>query len=245
MQTPPRRSPPVFNLPRVVLGLIAICVGLHFVRHYILTLDQDLIFLINFSFIPARYSGEYLIDLYAFTGPITYAFLHGSIPHLAVNMIWLAAFGSPLASRLGTVRFLLFWVLASLGAVGLHYVLYPHDLTPLVGASGAISGMMGAAARFGFQIDRRVGNSSFAGDILPIAMVMKSRTVVTFLGIWIGINLLMGLGFGAPEEGSRIAWEAHIGGFVIGFFLLRPFDRRPPRRPASGEAEHGGLENRP
>lgn len=241
---PSRRGPPVFNLPGVVMWLIIICAGLHFFRHYVLTIDQDVALIVNFAFIPARYTGQYVIDVYAFAGPLTYALLHGSIAHLAVNMIWLAAFGSPLANRLGTARFLLFWIVTSLAAVGLHYVLHSDDMTPLVGASGAISGMMGAAARFGFQIDRRVGQSAFAGRILPISLVLRSRMVVTFLGVWMGINLLMGMGFGEPDSGSRIAWEAHIGGFLAGFFLLRLFDPGPPPGPAPVDPEPVGLENR-
>jgi membrane associated rhomboid family serine protease len=96
---------------------------------------------------------------------------------------------------------------------------------PLVGASGAISGMMGAAARFGFRIDRDEGQPAFAGPILSIPAVFASRMAVTFLGVWLAVNLAMGLGFGAPDEGA-IAWEAHIGGFLAGFLLVRVFDRR-------------------
>ena len=64
-------------------------------------------------------------------------------------MITTAAFGSPLANRIGALRFVTFWIATSVAAAGLHYVLHMTDQSPLVGASGAISGMMGAAARFG------------------------------------------------------------------------------------------------
>jgi membrane associated rhomboid family serine protease len=110
--------------------------------------------------------------------------------------------------------------------VVLFWAIHPFGEAPLVGASGAISGMMGAAARFGFRTDRSSGRAAFAGPVLPIAIVMRLRGVVNFLGAWMIINLITGLyGLGLGEPG-QIAWEAHIGGLVAGFFGLRWFDRR-------------------
>lgn len=221
----PADREPVFNLPGVVIALIALCIAIHAVRSLFLTFEQDIALLVRFAFIPARYSGDYLIDVYAFAGPVTYAFLHGGIAHLLVNMVWLAAFGSPLANRLGAARFLAFWVATALAAVALHYVLHPGDDVPLVGASGAISGMMGAAARFAFQIRRLGGRAAFYGPVLPVRAVLAHRTTLTFLLVWFVVNLAMGIGFSPPGGGS-IAWEAHIGGFLAGFFGIRLFDRR-------------------
>ncbi|ODT06229.1 MAG: rhomboid family intramembrane serine protease [Mesorhizobium sp. SCN 65-20] len=226
--TPPRREP-IFNMPGIVVAIIAACVGIHLVRVYALTLEQDLWLLIRAAFIPIRYSGQYDIDIYAFTSPLTYAFLHGGFAHLIINMVWLAAFGSPLANRMGVLRFAVFFAVTSLAAVALHYVLHPLDQAPLVGASGAISGMMGAAARFSFQIDRAHGKPAFAGEPLPIAEVFRSRATVTFLGVWMIVNLVTGLVGFAPGVENQIAWEAHIGGFLAGFFGIRLFDRKPPR----------------
>jgi membrane associated rhomboid family serine protease len=222
----PRRREPMFNLPGVVTAFIVACVGIHLVRLYVLDDEQDFWLLVQGAFIPLRYSGEFPIDVYAFTSPATYSLLHGSIAHLAVNMIWLAAFGSPLANRIGPMRFVLFWIVTSVAAAGLHYVLYMTSPAPLIGASGAISGMMGAAARFGFRIDRSSGRAAFAGPVLPIATVLTMRGTVAFLAIWMAINLATGLIGIVPGEESQIAWEAHIGGFVVGFFFISGFDRR-------------------
>lgn len=226
---PPPGRERAFNLPGVVIAFIAICVGIHLVRSYMLTVEQDFWVILHFAFIPLRYSGEYALDIWAFTGPWSYSLLHGGLAHLAVNMIWLAAFGSPLANRIGTARFVAFWLVTSLAAVGLHYVLHQYEAIPLVGASGAISGMMGAAARFGFQVDRGADKPAFLGDILPIPDVFRSRTVVTFLMVWMVVNFAAGFGFGTSESGGSIAWEAHIGGFLAGFLLIRFFDRTPLR----------------
>lgn len=238
------RREPVFNLPPVVLFLIGTCVLVYIIQDYVLTDQQYSLLLNNAAFIPIRYSGQFELGIAAFTSLFTYAFLHGSvthlpgsITHLAINMIWLAAFGSPLANRLGTLRFLVFWAVTSLCAVILYYLFKRVEQSlqidvmdamqaPLVGASGAISGMMGAAARFGFRIDRRQGKAAFSGAPLPVTICLRSRTVVAFLAIWMLINLLTGLVSFTPGVDGQIAWEAHIGGFLAGFFGIDRFDRK-------------------
>ena len=95
------RREPAFNLPAIVLIAILACAAIHLLRLYVLTPDQDIDLLLRAAFIPIRYTGGYEWDAYAFTSPATYSLLHGGLAHLAVNVIWLAAFGSPLANRLG------------------------------------------------------------------------------------------------------------------------------------------------
>jgi membrane associated rhomboid family serine protease len=216
---------PLFNLPGVVVFLIALCTGIHFARVVLFSPDLDFDLFVRTAFVPARYSGAYALDAYAFTTPLTYSLLHGSWLHLAVNMIWLAAFGSPLANRIGAARFLLFWVFTAVAAAALHFVLHSADLTPLVGASGAISGMMGAAARFGFQVDRRAARPIFRGPVLPVGVVFRSRAVMTFLAVWMVVNLVTGVVGFVPGVDDAIAWEAHVGGFLAGFFGVGLFDR--------------------
>ncbi|MGP2492800.1 rhomboid family intramembrane serine protease [Mesorhizobium sp. PUT5] len=230
---PEPRAPrePVFNMPPVVLAIIALCIGVHLLRVYWLTPDEDFAFLVRTAFIPVRYSGHFEMDVWTFTSPFTYTFLHGGVAHLAVNMVWLAAFGSPLANRFGALRFSLFYLVTGLAAAFFFWAIHPLLPVPLIGASGSISGMMGAAARFGFQIDRSSGRPAFAGAPLPFSQVFRSRAVVAFLGVWMIINLVTGLAGFAPGVEDQIAWEAHIGGFLAGFLGLRLFDR--PRRGAA------------
>ncbi len=231
--TPPapsdRRREPMFNMPAVIVALGLVCVAVHLLRVYVLTPDQDFELLVRAAFVPIRYSGAYDLDIWAFTSPMTYAFLHGNFPHLILNMVWFVAFGSPLANRIGAVRFVLFWIATALGAVALHYIVHPDGQAPLVGASGAISGMMGAAARYGFFIDRSTRSGVFAGPLLPVATAPTLRPVITFLAVWFAINIVTGLvGFVPNMEDASIAWEAHIGGFLAGFLGIGIFDRRPP-----------------
>lgn len=225
---------PMFNIPGVILALIGICAAVFIAQEYLFDGAQNLKFMINFAFIPVRFSlGDGFFDPAAWFTMFSYSFMHGSFAHIAINMIWLAAFGSPLAGRIGTGRMVIFWVATAVVAALTHYLVYPDSQSPLVGASGAISGMMGAAARYGF---RRMphggsgkGRSEFAGPVLPIGVTLTYRPVITFVGIWLVINVLTGLYSGADSLGgdlAGIAWEAHIGGFVTGFFGIALLDRK-------------------
>jgi membrane associated rhomboid family serine protease len=231
-----RPREPVFNLSGTILLLIAVCVGVQLFRDYLLSPPEDMAFIVHMAFIPARYTQDHAIDLYDFTTPITYAFLHGGWAHLVVNMVWLAAFGSPLAYRLGPVRLLAFWVFTALAAALFHFLAHPDDVVPVIGASGAISGMMGAASRFGFRMERLDGRPAFAGRMLSVFEALRMRSVLVFLAVWMIVNLVTGLGFMTPGMTNPIAWEAHIGGFLAGFFCLAPFVARPA---GGGPAEPG------
>jgi membrane associated rhomboid family serine protease len=215
------RREPILNIPPMVVAIIAACCLIHLVRGYLLTIDQDTDLLLRAAFIPERYF--YTPDIFFVTTPVSYAFLHGSAAHLLVNMVWLAAFGSPLSNRLHVLRFGLFWIVTGLAAAGLYWLFHPHSEAPMIGASGAISGMMGAAARFAFRIDRSSGPARFSGPALPVAYALRVRMVVAFLAIWMVVNLVAGLFGMGVGTGMQIAWEAHIGGFVVGFFGIPLF----------------------
>lgn len=214
---------PLFNLPPVVLGLIVLMAAVHLVRAQILDGDQDFWLIVHAAFVPDFYSGSYAFDAWSFIAPFTYTLLHGGVVHLAVNAVWLAAFGSPLANRLGAGRFLLFWAATGLAAAGLHYVLHMSDQSPLIGASGAVSGMMGAAARFGFRAERTPRGALFAGSPMSLAVSLSSRSVLVFLAVWMAINAFTGLAGAMPGVSGQIAWEAHVGGFLAGFLLIDAF----------------------
>lgn len=219
----PAPREPVLNIAGPALVMIVICAGSHAVRSFVLTPEQDFALVLRMAFIPLRYTGGYELDVYAWLSPLTYSLLHGGWLHLVINMVWLAAFGSPLAARIGWLRFLAFWAVTALAAVGLHFVLYMGDAVPLVGASGAISGMMAAAARFGFAVARSGGIRAFDGPLLTLRQMLATRLVLSFLAIWFIANLVTGL---ASPGGSAIAWQAHIGGFVAGFIVIPWLDPR-------------------
>ncbi len=224
---------PIFNLPRVVVLLILALAAVHLVRA---TLDEAawVWVTVNFAFIPARFQGlegiAVGVDVLggaAVWSFVTYALLHADWVHVLVNVVWLAAFGSPLAWRFGPVRFLLFSAVGAAGGAATHLLFHGGDAVPLVGASAAISAHMAGASRFLF-LGQGGWQRSYFRSAARLSEVFTDRRTVTFLAVWFGLNLVVGLiGLAAPE-GASIAWEAHVGGFVAGLLLFPLFD---PIRP--------------
>jgi membrane associated rhomboid family serine protease len=162
---------------------------------------------------------------------LTYALLHGSWPHVLLNSVWLAAFGTPVARRCGGSRFLVLGGLCAVGGAVAHALVHPLSVAPMVGASAAVSGWMAAAARFVFAPQRHRDSSRGMPpdlhELQELRQLVRNRGAAAFLAIWFATNLLFGLGaapLGVTE--SSIAWEAHVGGFAVGLFLFPWLDRR-------------------
>lgn len=233
----PAAREPAINAPRVVVALLALLAGIHLIWTF--ASDQlKLQIILLFAFLPARYDpavlqGEILpggagADVWTF---LTYAFLHGSWAHLVFNGIWMLAFGSAVAWRFGTARFLLFSAVCSVAGAATHLAVHWGDEAVVIGASAAISGYMAAATRFMFQpgaplgLFRIGGATAFRVPALPLREVLRDRRVLVFLVIWFAANLLTGLGtLSLGGEGPAIAWEAHVGGFLAGLVLFPLFD---------------------
>jgi membrane associated rhomboid family serine protease len=222
---------PVFFLPKIIVAAMALCAGLYALEAYVLPERADAQFLGFMAFVPARFNAVDPLTYFEFVRTaLTCSLLHASLTHLLVNMIWLAAFGAPLAQRLGAGRFTAFWLFTALCSTALHFVTHLGDPSPLVGASGVVSGAMGAAARFGFAISGAAGQKAFAGAPLTFSQTLRSRSVISFVLVWALVNLVSGAGVINMGQGSAtIAWQAHIGGFLAGFFGLRLFDPQPAR----------------
>jgi membrane associated rhomboid family serine protease len=163
--------------------------------------------------------------------PLTYAFLHGNWTHLALNGFWLVAFGSAVARRIGPVRFLMLGAIAAIAGAGAHLATHFYDLAPVVGASGAIAGFMGAAARFVFDpgsfgdVDRERAEAAPEPSLMQI---LRNRQAIAFIGVWFASNLVAGLA-SQPlgMTNAPVAWEAHVGGFLAGLLLFPFFGKRP------------------
>ncbi|HEY3064617.1 MAG TPA: rhomboid family intramembrane serine protease [Methylomirabilota bacterium] len=187
-------------------------------------------FVREFGAVPCRLTGTCLTD--DFPPPMitifTSMFLHGGLFHIGGNMLYLWIFGNNVEDTLGHFRFLGFYLLAGLAAALAQTLVGPRSEVPMIGASGAISGVLGAYLL-----------------LFPYATVL---TLITFgffirfvhvpaiivLGFWVVVQFLNGLlaygGLMRHGAGGGVAWFAHIGGFLAGLalvFLLRP--RRPVR----------------
>ena len=197
------------NLPPAILWLIAINVVVHLVRQLLSdSVDQQLV--IEFGLVPANITGDQGSLLLSLISLITYQFLHGGWVHLGINMLSLAAFGAPVERLLGVRRFVFFYLSAGVVSAAVHVVFFPDSPDPVIGASGAISGVFGAV----LMLMRQVGSLS---SLLPIA------------GIWIALNVFFGIFGGTPGAGGEpVAWTAHVGGFIYGLAAIRLFAPRPP-----------------
>lgn len=222
------KQPPIFNLPRIIVLIIAFCAGVYAVQYLVNGTEWGNWVLVNLALIPLRFSAGIVEPQWSYwLSPLSYSFLHGNVNHLVVNMLWLAIFGSPLALRMGTGYFLLFWVVTAIASAFMHYLVYPESVAPLVGASGAISGMTGAATRFAFRVQNHGRFRAFSGPILSFKEVLTDKTALVFVIFWFGMNFLIGAGaLSEPNSITSIAWQAHIGGFLAGFFLLPLFITR-------------------
>ena len=144
----------MFNVPRSVLLASALMIAVQLVRTS-LPDEMDLTLLLALAFIPARYSGAALElpggYLTAVTSFVTYMVVHAGWVHLLVNTLWMLAFGSAVARRIGDMGFLYFSVLCGIAGALTHLAFHFGEVAPVVGASAAISGQMAGALRFIFR----------------------------------------------------------------------------------------------
>ena len=222
---------PFLNAPAIVFWLIALLVIAHVVR-VMLPEPWPLDLLFEFSFIPARYSADFLAA-HGIPAPspaeqaipfVSYMFLHGNYMHLGVNSLWLLAFGPIVAKRLKTAKFLLFFLFCGIASIALHLIVYFGAEEPVVGASGAISGLMGAAIRifYGRLMYRHVTQEGQASPLAPVF----SRPILGFTAVWLIANFFAGVtGLGLTDDTQSVAWVAHLGGYLAGIFTISVFDR--------------------
>jgi len=226
---PPRQ--PIFRAPAVVLWLIAVLTALHGLRIWLPPARaQDLA--IEYGLVPARYSRAFLESRMLDPGTVwdraipfvSYIGLHNDWTHLAINCLWLLAFGPIVARRFGATLFLAFFILCGI-AGGLTYLAFAWGSeVAVIGASGAISGLMAAALRM------LPGQSPWAvPGATPLAPIF-SRQMLIFTGTLVAINVLTVVsGLSVGGETGQVAWQAHLGGFVAGLLLSGPFDSLRPR----------------
>jgi membrane associated rhomboid family serine protease len=260
------RQEPMFNAPGVVIGLALVLIAIYalFSRANFALADRVLH---DFAFVPGRLTvwiwpgraidllvraqqdgdalaqAQAMRDLHALGGGLkpwtllTYAFLHGSWTHVLLNTVWLIAFGPPVARRTMAVGFLGFMAVTGVAAALAQWAATPMEFAPLIGASGAVSGLMGAVTRFMFQpgapLGPRIGPGRVEIEDAPVASLREvftdSRTL-GFLGIWMVSNFVFGaFGRTLGLSDMPVAWVAHLGGFFAGLVLFPVFDRMTRR----------------
>ncbi len=180
-------------------------------------------FFVVYGLVPARYTVPEISRYFSFGQQafsfLSFMFLHGGFLHLLGNMWSLYIFGDNVEDRLGSLRYLVFYLLCGVLSGVSHLMLNAHSQIPTVGASGAIAGVMGAY----FILYPR----SKILTLIPIFFIPYFIEIPAFifLGIWFVIQFMSATGPQAQSAG--VAWWAHIGGFVFGILFLRLFLRMP------------------
>ena len=157
----------------------------------------------------------------------TNLFVHAGWIHLAANMIYLWVFADNIEDRLGHAEFLVFYLICGIISSLAHVIFVPGSTAPLVGASGAISGVLGAYLM------------CFPRARVWVLVIYKpvEMAALWFLGIWFGLQLFLAVAEASTKAHGGVAYMAHIGGFVIGVGLVLLFPERRGFRDRSDEEE--------
>jgi membrane associated rhomboid family serine protease len=218
---------PTTTRPYATLALIALCVVLYVLQSVMLSDQTAQAVILSFGTIPAVLTGKLQMpaELSLVPPPIsvlTCIFLHGSLLHVAVNMWFLWIFGNNIEDAMGHARFVIFYVVCGIASVLGHVYVDPASESPLIGASGAVSGVLGAYLLLYPRARVLLG--------LPIGFLiiqLGRYKSVWVLSAWFAWQLLMSVLPGAPAPGgARVAFMAHIAGFIAGMLLIPFFKRR-------------------
>ena len=236
---PIRDSIPSRTTPYVSYTILGLCVLVHIAQQW--TRLGDGSFLLQWAFVPS-----YLISpaawlqvgpVHVFGSLITSQFLHGDLLHLASNMLFLWVFGDNVEDRLGHARFAVFYLLCGIAAAVAQSLLSWFPEIPMLGASGAIAGVLGAY----FVLFRTAWvRSVILFFIIPFFIEIPA---LIFIGLWFilqTVNALYTLGPVPASGGPGVAFGAHAAGFIAGILLLKlllPSRRHPHARVVRWEVD--------
>jgi membrane associated rhomboid family serine protease len=220
----PEQSQPFLRLPVSVLGLLA-ALAIAYAAEALAPPQTYLAIIRRFAFFPSRYSAHYINTHVYDPGSlidravpfVSYIFLHGSLTHLLINCVWLVPFGAIVARRFGGLLFFVFFLVCGIAGAATFLAFNWGSNDPVVGASGAISGLMAVGfrtLRYPFVPESTDG---------PLESIFSARIIFVSL-LWVAINIVAGItGLGAGPGPQVIAWQAHLGGYAAGLVLAGPF----------------------
>ena len=198
--------------PGVTIGLIAVNVLVYLFQATLSERTAEA-FVYTFAMVPAHFS---LVDVF------TSMFVHAGVAHLAGNLLFLWIFGDNVEDRLGHGRFAVFYLICGFVAAFAQTALNPDSLIPMVGASGAIAGVMGAYLVL-YPHSRVL-------MLFPFPPIVFELPAVFFLGFWFVMQFLSGIStlpvFQAGNLSGGVAFWAHVAGFACGLALVIPMRRR-------------------
>jgi membrane associated rhomboid family serine protease len=227
---------PILNVPAAVVAALAVLMIVHVGMARLTDVDDEhLVWVL--AFIPARYvglAGELPGGtLASWTSFLTHQLVHGDLTHLLINSAWLLVFGSAVARRVGTTRFFLFAAVCGIAGALAFMLVRWGEVVPMVGASGAISGLMAAGFRLLLPtIDNgdfhEMRESPRTVRLATVGECFQSRRMLFAIIAFVVVNFLVAFAAPVLTDAAGIAWEAHLGGFAAGLLLLGVFDLRQP-----------------
>jgi membrane associated rhomboid family serine protease len=165
-----------------------------------------------------------LQPMHPFLTIFTSMFMHGGLLHLGSNMLFLWIFGNNIEDRLGYVKFVIFYLLCGIVAAYAHAFANPESTVPMIGASGAVSGILGA---YILQFPHaKIHTLVFFFFFIQVVRL----PAIIVIGFWIGIQVLNGVISQGSSSHGGIAWFAHIGGFIFGMLMIKSFIKNRSRR---------------
>lgn len=214
---PLRDENPSRRFPLVTVSIIAANLAVFF---YQLSLPSTQLpaFFNTWSFVPARFFADPW-SLEQIATVFTAMFMHSGWVHIGGNMLYLWIFGNNVEDRLGRGPFLMFYLTCGIAAAALQASIVPASTVPILGASGAIAGILGAYLL--------LYPGAAILTLIPIVFIFEVARVPAFLviGFWFVLQLANGLASLSPAvaQAGGVAWFAHVGGFLAGFALALPY----------------------
>ncbi len=220
---PIRDVNPTRSTPWVTWSIILVCL-LVFLWQWVLPEGADTEFVLTWGLVPRRLTAG---DPGAWPTVLTSMFMHGGIAHVLGNLWFLYIFGDNVEDNMGPGRFTVFYLLSGLAAAAAQYLMNPLSPVPMVGASGAIAGVL-AAYLVLYPRARVVA-------LVPIFIFIQwvELPAVIFIAIWFAFQFFSGVGSLSHGASAGVAYWAHIGGFVAGLVLTLLL--RKPRGPDPSE----------
>lgn len=232
---PPSGREPIFLLPGAITLLVGVLAAVHLASTLVLNpVGQEQLYL-WFAFQPFRivlagYDPSFAIPL--LWTPFSHAFLHAGWEHLLINAAWLVIFATPVVRRYGAGPMLALFLLSAAGGAALFAATTLNEQIYLIGASGGVAGLTGAAIRFMFQ-PVLIGRHPETGERIVLGRQLASILGVFanprsrwFTLIWLALNAAVPLVPLLTGTSLSIAWQAHLGGFIVGFLLVGLFERK-------------------
>jgi len=205
---------PTRNFPGLTIALISVNMLIYLWGLSVLPAELNMVYY-EFGMIPnevMQYPGRGTPTI------VSSMFLHGGFLHLAGNMLYLWIFGNNIEDVLGKFRFILFYFVCGAIAAFCHAISNADSNIPMIGASGAIAGVLG-----GYMVlfpQAKVRTLIFLGFFITVIRI----PAVVLLLLWMGLQVFNSLNMSA--DGGGIAWWAHIGGFIAGMVLILPFKNK-------------------